>query len=183
MFRRPFRRGRKAFALRPVDSTKNVIQFSGTVSHGQRTLIDLVRTYKTEEYPGGAPGVLDGSKVPSIELHVRGVNTGSGSLNPIVMVLYKQESGQADLTFADLIALDGCLQKRNLLHIDQLNALGGGPQMEWHIRLKIPRSKHMFQKPVGGVVSDDKLRLAIANNDAAADTFNFCGFAIYKWYK
>lgn len=139
-----------------------------------------------ENYNGSAPSVINGCKVPSIELHVRAIN-GNGVAaiqNNQILVIYKQEAGQADILPADLQALDGFAQKRMILHMDQLNTQSGGPAMEWHIRLKLPRGVHRFYTNTGGAgASDDKLRLAVMNNDPTLGNMQVCGFAIYKWYK
>lgn len=178
-------RARRSFGMRPVDSTKSYVQFSSNVNHGVRVILDLAVTYRPEEFPGGAPGVLDGCKIPSIEIHVRGIaNNATNILQNQIFCLYKQEAGQADIAVADLQSIDSFAQKRMVLHFDQLNAYISGPGMEWHLRFKLPRSVHKFEKVAAGANTlGDRLRLAIMNNDPANDNLAFCGFAVYKWYK
>lgn len=173
-----FRRRRGSFRklrLIPVDSVKNIAQFSSaSVANGAVSTVDLIAG--VDSATDGVTQVENGSMVHSIEVHLRVNGVENALIQGIQLALYKSPESLFTLSAADMAALGGQQNKRWVLHFDQLQVNTTNNVMEWHIRIKLPRSFKRF-------ITSDKFRLVVANNSGGTNHISFCGFAIYKWYR
>ncbi len=159
--------------MRPIiQSQKHYVQQSrSTVATVAAANIDIIDSVAV---PTAVDQITEGSiiKAVFVEMWILDqANDGS-----FILVLSKDPSGVAAIGFANMNALNGHLNKKNILYTTQglspNNGVGNPIPIirQW---FKIPKGKQRF-----GL--GDKLRLTIANN--GPNTLEFCGFFTYKEY-
>ncbi len=160
----------------PIHSRKHIVQMSQSqVMQSQVVTTNLINSIEgTHTSPDH---VSEGAVVKAcyVELWV-GIDAGT-AIGSYTAILYKDPGSSNTATAANMAALYDYTNKKNILFTAQglLAPETGGviPVMrDWY---KIPKGKQRF-----GL--QDKLRVAVRNNNAAATDIHFCGLSIYKEY-
>lgn len=175
-------RGRfsRSLRLRPIDSTKNIIQFDGTVASTSVADIVLAQgvnpTDIDETNAAKTHYVMEGSSIRGINLSVRVYNKNADTVAAkSVIAIYYDEDGVIGLpSYAQMNSLGSWPVKSKIFHMQQASPPGDGgiPMVVGGFR--IPRRFHKMKN--GG-----KWHLLI--NNSSTGSINYCGFATYKWYK
>ncbi len=161
--------------VRPmVHSSKHYVQFGiSQVGFGTRETINLVKSVE------GSAADLDkevaegnGVKAIYIELWLQ----NQGNLGESIVTLSKDPEDGTGPSFAEMAALNGYLNKKNILFTHQgLTSNDGvsGPVAVMRNWFKVPKSKQRF-----GL--GDKINLNVSN--VSSNDLNRCGFALFKEY-
>ncbi len=156
----------------PIHSRKHYVQKTlTTVTAGMADALQLAfavnPTLANQPFEVAEGAVL---KAVFVEMWARGQETSPGS---VLITLVKTVDSQTP-TFADMVALDGYTNKKNVLyHTQGLTNINGADAIPF-VRgwFKIPKSKQRFG------LGDS---LFLVTSAQALDT-NICGFATYKEY-
>lgn len=176
MYRR--NRTRRAFALRPVDSTKNIVQFEGSIA----TATVLVTNLTLGVNPTGIDEadaaktyyVEDGASLKAITMGLR-ITDSVGGTNKCVICLRRNPNGQYGApTVAQMNSLGSQPWKNDIFQCLQAKPSSqSGPGMMF-FGITIPKRFHKVHR-------NDIWELIISNS--GANTMDVCGIAIYKWYR
>lgn len=179
------RRKNLKLALRPIDSTKNVVQWNTQIATLSVAAVQLAL--------GVNPGQIDetdvtkityveeGSKIFALDFSGMRIFNESGSVdsNSTVMMLRKFTPGTQNtpptVTLAQMNQLGTVPWKNYLFHIEQAitgSQVSGLPM--GFPRIKIPRRYHTMK-------NNEQWVLYIANN--TANNLRACGCVVYKWFK
>ncbi len=161
--------------VRPmVHSSKHYVQFGiSQITTGIRETLNLVKSVEGS----GADldkEVAEGSTVKAIYVELWLQN--SANLGETIVTLTKDPEDGTGPSFAEMAALNGYLNKKNILFTHQGLASNdgvSGPVAVARNWFKIPKSKQRF-----GL--GDKINLNIAN--VSSNDLNRCGFALFKEY-
>ncbi len=170
--------------LRPINSRKNVVEFSGMLPAGTNTVFDNVITGVDQADLASVDEVTTGSTVNGFFCSVFAYTEGGELANEVPLVdwyLIKDNGGTFGTTFdATHLPTPGAtgsnVNKRHIIHEEKGLAGGGnlslnGVPMVFKGVIKIPR--HMRRIAVG-----DRFRLCMRSNFAT----KVCNKFIYKWY-
>lgn len=180
-------RSKRALKLRPIDSTKNYVQFN--------TVVPTVSVVGTVIAMTAKPGdidetdvaktsyVEDGSKIRGFNIGLRVFNeSGVADSNSTVIVLRKYENSTtvppavpAVPGLATFNSLGTAPFKNRIFHAEQ--AITGSQVSGWPMgfpSIKIPNRFHTMKMY-------DYWILYVANN--TGNNLRVCGLAMYKWYK
>ena len=162
--------------VRPmVHSTKHYVQTSiSSITGGQAGTVKFAEAVTVANYNGAAE-VVEGTSIKAIYVEhwiKAGEASNSGSF---IMAIYKTPGTGVDFTFAQMAALFGSENKKNVLYTTQglMNINSGSATNLIKGWIKIPKSKQRF-----GL--GDKLSMTISA--AASIDLDHCGFATYKEY-
>ncbi len=166
-------RRRRSFAPRAViNSIKNVHVFQGAVTTTDRT--DVLAKAVTAPSPTVTSDVSHGCIIKAVWIAINCEGTGANSvLNTFDAYLIKNPG--ANLTLPDPIAVGSSNEKKFVFKQWRFmlgNTDNGSPINHWEGWIKIPKRYQRFG-------TDDILDLVTV----AGVTANFCGQAIYKWYR
>ncbi len=162
--------------VRPmVHSEKHIIQTSiVTAEAGTLETVDLIEGVAVVN-KDAAHEVEEGSTIKAvyIEYWVRSSEISPGSGQAIV---YKTSADQGTVTLAEMAALNGWNNKKNILYTTQglYNDQDADATLIGRFWIKIPKGKQRF-----GL--GDKLKFTLSA--AGAIDLVLCGLAIYKEYK
>lgn len=172
--------GKRALAMRPIDSTKNIYQINDSIASG------AVATYVIAS--GVNPAAIDesdaakvyfvedGASLRGFTLQMRMINKNAdASQAKVVAIIWKSERGTlAAPNFANLQALGTWQGKSKVFACAQLAPPGDGGIPMVMAGIRIPKRFHKMNL-------NDTWNLSISNNSTGS--LSVCGFAVYKWYK
>ncbi len=160
----------------PIHSKKHIVQIAqSTVSQG--AIVNSV-FINAQEAPSTTPDQIgEGSLVKSCYLEYWIQNDSASVIGSYTVIVYKNPGNGHTAVTGDLAALHDWGNKKNILFTAQALAPTNDSSMIPVLRgwYKIPRGKQRM-----GL--DDRMAVAIRNNNATAIDIGFCGLAIYKEY-
>ncbi len=158
----------------PIHSQKHYVQWTlstvATVAAVQEKIVQAVAV-SDKNLP---LEVSEGAIVKAVFIEVwldSSSNDGSE-----ILIIAKNPDGGSGALYAEAIALDGWLNKKNVLFVHQglsANDGVGNPTPAFRGWIRIPKSKQRF-----GL--GDTLSITLAN--PSVNTLTYCGFATYKEY-
>ncbi len=161
--------------VRPmVHSQKHYVQFSIATVAGGGVLALEIATAVAVASKNLASEVVEGSSIKAVYVELWG-RAGSTTPTSGQMVIYKRESNAGNPTAAQMAALDGWDNKRNILYTTMglFNDQDADAIALFKGWIKIPRGKQRW-----GL--GDNLTITIF---AASIDLQVCGFATYKEYQ
>ncbi len=160
----------------PIKSKKHIFQISqSTVA--QAAVAVTVFADADEPTSTTPQGIEEGALVKACYVEFWVSQDSASVVGSYTVILCKLTSGSAQPTNTNLAALHDYNNKKNIFFSGQglLTPNDGGQVPVIRGWYKIPKGKQRF-----GL--NDRLCVAIRNNNATAIDINFCGLAIYKEY-
>lgn len=174
------RRRSRGLRLRPVDSTKNIVQFDGTVASAGVTAVTLAQGVNPT-----AIDELDAAKVYyveegasifgfNIEARVYNKNADAAQAKCVIMLYYDEEGVVGNPSYAQMNAVGAWQLKSKIFHMAQASPPGDGGLPMVFGGIRIPRRFHKIKN--GG-------KWVLLFNNSSTGSINFCGFCTYKWFR
>ncbi len=164
-----YRRRSRGFALRPVNSVKNISQFTGV---GAALAISEVSLAVAVDSAASGTGnqVEKGAKLGAIYLQLQINSTSDASLPSIDWNITKNPGNNLTLPSPNSAGLAD--SKRFIFHMEKALGQSDSWPMSFKGVIKLPPR---FCK----MSEEDNVVLRIQCSEA----YEFCGISIYKWYK
>ncbi len=159
-----------------IKSKKHIFQISqSTVS--QAAIVNTVIADADEATSTTPQGIEEGAIVKACYVEFWVSQDSASVVGSYTLILAKITTGTALPNTGNLAALHDYQSKKNILFSAQglLTPNDGGQVPVLRGWYKIPKGKQRF-----GL--NDRLVIALRNNNLAANDINFCGLAIYKEY-
>ncbi len=163
--------------MRPIiKSKKHIVQVSqATVAQG--LLLDTTICQAVESTSTTPSQIEEGAIVKACYVEFWLSQDSASLVGSYTVILYKDPGGNAALSSTNMAALHDWENKKNILFTAQglLTPNDGGQVPVLRAWYKIPKGKQRF-----GL--QDRLKIAVRNNNATAIDINLCGLAVYKEY-
>ncbi len=174
---------RRMMALRPIISTKNVVESSGILAASTNTVIDQLAEAEDAPTLAAVESVARGAKINGIYLSAFFTSEGGEVANEVPLLdwyLYKNQGGNSTTFSATGFPTPGSTgshdNKRFIIHTEKGLTGGGdaslsGVPMVFKGVIALPRGYRKFN-------ANDRLEIVARANFAC----KFCVQAIYRWY-